>query len=42
VAIGRTIIAIVENHQQGDGSIAIPAVLHAFGAPERIAAAGGA
>jgi seryl-tRNA synthetase len=39
VAIGRTIIAIVENHQQGDGSIAIPAVLHPYGAPERIAAA---
>jgi seryl-tRNA synthetase len=42
VAIGRTIIAIVENHQQNDGSIAIPAVLHPFGAPERIAAAHGA
>jgi seryl-tRNA synthetase len=42
VAIGRTIIAIVENHQQDDGSIAIPAVLHPFGAPERIAAADGA
>ena len=39
VAVGRTIIAIVENHQQDDGSIAIPAVLHPFGAPERIAAA---
>ena len=39
VAIGRTIIAIVENHQQDDGSIAIPSVLHPYGAPERIAAA---
>jgi seryl-tRNA synthetase len=42
VAIGRTIIAIVENHQEDDGSIEIPAVLHPFGAPERIAAAEGA
>jgi seryl-tRNA synthetase len=39
VAIGRTIIAIVENHQQADGSIEIPSVLHPYGAPERIAAA---
>ena len=42
VAIGRTIIAIVENHQRDDGSIAVPEVLHPFGAPERIAAANGA
>jgi seryl-tRNA synthetase len=39
VAVGRTIIAIVENHQQDDGTIAIPGVLHAFGAPETIRAA---
>jgi seryl-tRNA synthetase len=39
VAIGRTIIAIVENHQQDDGSIAIPAVLHPFGAPTEVRAA---
>ena len=36
VAVGRTIIAIVENHQREDGTIAIPAVLHPFGAPESI------
>ena len=36
VAVGRTIIAIVENHQRDDGTIAIPAVLHPFGAPETI------
>jgi seryl-tRNA synthetase len=36
VAVGRTIIAIVENHQREDGSIAVPAVLHGFGAPEQI------
>jgi seryl-tRNA synthetase len=36
VAVGRTIIAIVENHQREDGSVAVPAVLHPFGAPESI------
>jgi seryl-tRNA synthetase len=36
VAVGRTIIGIVENHQQDDGSIEIPAVLHEFGAPTRL------
>jgi seryl-tRNA synthetase len=40
VAVGRTIIAIVENHQREDGSIEIPAVLHPFGAPDTIAASG--
>jgi seryl-tRNA synthetase len=39
VAVGRTIIAIVENGQREDGTIAIPPVLHAFGAPQQIAAA---
>jgi seryl-tRNA synthetase len=38
VAVGRTIIAIVENHQQDDGTIAVPPVLHDFGAPEVITA----
>jgi seryl-tRNA synthetase len=36
VAVGRTIIALVENHQEDDGGIRIPAVLHNFGAPTRI------
>jgi len=36
VAVGRTIIALVENHQQDDGSIRIPEALHAFGAPPAI------
>jgi seryl-tRNA synthetase len=40
VAVGRTIIAIVENHQREDGSIEIPSVLHPFGAPDTIAASG--
>jgi seryl-tRNA synthetase len=39
VAVGRTIIAIVENGQRDDGTIEIPSVLHAYGAPERIEAA---
>jgi seryl-tRNA synthetase len=39
VAIGRTIIGIVENHQQEDGTITIPEVLHPFGAPREIRAA---
>jgi seryl-tRNA synthetase len=33
IAVGRTIIAIAENHQQPDGSIRIPEALHPYGAP---------
>ena len=40
VAASRTIIALVENGQQEDGSIALPAVLREFGAPERMEPAG--
>lgn len=36
VAIGRTIIAVLENHQRADGSVEMPAALRAHGAPERI------
>jgi seryl-tRNA synthetase len=36
VAVGRTLIAIVENGQRDDGSIAIPEVLHAWGAPAEL------
>ena len=32
----RTLIAIVENFQDADGSVAIPAALHEFGAPARL------
>jgi seryl-tRNA synthetase len=39
VAVGRTIIAIAENHQRDDGTVAIPEVLHPFGAPTQISAA---
>jgi seryl-tRNA synthetase len=41
VAIGRTIIALLENGQRDDGTVALPECLVAFGAPERIAAAAG-
>ena len=37
VAVGRTIIAISENHQREDGTVEVPAVLHEYGAPETIA-----
>ena len=40
VAVGRTIIALVENGQRDDGTIELPAVLRDFGAPETIAAVG--
>jgi seryl-tRNA synthetase len=30
LAVGRTWIAIVENFQQADGSVAIPEVLHPY------------
>jgi seryl-tRNA synthetase len=40
VAVGRTIIAIVENHQRENGSIAIPSALHEFGAPAEISVQG--
>jgi seryl-tRNA synthetase len=39
VAVGRTIIALLENGQREDGSIALPACLGAFGAPPELAAA---
>jgi seryl-tRNA synthetase len=36
VAVGRTLIAVVENHQEPDGTVRVPAVLHPYGAPETI------
>ncbi|HEX6456089.1 MAG TPA: serine--tRNA ligase [Solirubrobacterales bacterium] len=38
-AVGRTIIALIENRQESDGSFTLPNSLHRYGAPERIAAA---
>ena len=34
IAVGRTIIALLENGQRPDGSVALPAVLAGLGAPE--------
>jgi seryl-tRNA synthetase len=36
VAVGRTIIALIENRQDREGNFTVPAVLHSYGAPERI------
>ena len=30
LAVGRTLVAILENYQQADGSVRIPAVLHPY------------
>jgi seryl-tRNA synthetase len=35
-AVGRTIIALIENRQESDGSFTLPKTLHPFGVPERI------
>jgi seryl-tRNA synthetase len=37
VAVGRTIIALLENGQHDDGSVSLPAAVVQFGAPERLA-----
>jgi seryl-tRNA synthetase len=36
VAVGRTLIALMENHQTGDGGVEIPSVLQEWGAPARL------
>jgi seryl-tRNA synthetase len=36
-AVGRTIIALIENRQESDGSFTLPKTLHPYGSPERIA-----
>jgi seryl-tRNA synthetase len=33
ITSSRTLIAVLETHQRADGSVAVPQVLHAFGAP---------
>jgi seryl-tRNA synthetase len=37
-AVGRTIIALIENRQESDGSFTLPKTLHPYGSPERIRA----
>jgi seryl-tRNA synthetase len=39
VAVGRTIIALLENGQRDDGSVLLPDVLHRYGAPQVLAPA---
>ena len=34
VAVGRTIVALLENGQRQDGSVELPGVLVPFGAPD--------
>ncbi len=36
VAVGRTIIALMENRQERDGGFTLPTILHSYGSPERI------
>lgn len=36
VAVGRTLIALMETHQTGDGGVEIPSVLQEWGAPARL------
>jgi seryl-tRNA synthetase len=36
VAVGRTIIALMENRQTDNGGFTLPNILHSYGAPEKI------
>jgi seryl-tRNA synthetase len=36
LAVGRTIIALIENRQERDGAFTLPSILHSYGAPARI------
>ncbi len=38
VAVGRTMIALIENRQDRDGGFTLPKTLHSYGAPARIEA----
>jgi seryl-tRNA synthetase len=38
VAVGRTMIALMENRQDRDGGFTLPTILHSYGSPERIEA----
>jgi seryl-tRNA synthetase len=40
VAVGRTIVALLENGQRDDGSVQLPAVLVPYGAPSELPSAG--
>ncbi len=36
VAVGRTMIALIENRQEREGGFTLPTILHSYGSPERI------
>jgi seryl-tRNA synthetase len=38
VAVGRTMIALIENRQERDGGFTLPTILHSYGSPEKIGA----
>ena len=38
VAVGRTMIALIENRQDREGGFTLPNILHSYGSPERISA----
>jgi seryl-tRNA synthetase len=40
LAVGRTLVAILENYQEADGSVVVPSALVPFTGFERIAADG--
>ena len=39
IAVGRTMIALIENRQDREGGFTLPTILHRYGSPERIAPA---
>ena len=36
IAVGRTVVALMENRQERDGSFELPNILHSYGSPARI------
>jgi seryl-tRNA synthetase len=36
IAVGRTVVALIENRQERDGSFSLPNILHSYGSPARI------
>ncbi len=36
IAVGRTLVALLENRQERDGSFTLPTILHSYGSPARI------
>jgi seryl-tRNA synthetase len=36
IAVGRTLVALLENRQESDGSFSLPTILHSYGSPARI------